>query len=393
MIRRARAVLALACGIHFLHDGFSDILYVFLPLWAAELRLTFAQVGLIRTAYTGGMALFQVPAGLLAERLGERRVLMTGTAITALGFVGAAFAGGYPALLGVLLAAGLASGVQHPLSSSLVSQAFEGGRRRAALGTYNFSGDLGKITATALIAILAGIWGWRTAGATAGVAGVAVALVFAVILTRLSVGDAAPAAVTADTQGAGWGIRDPRGFTALSSIGILDNAARTGFLTLAPFLLIAKGLNVAGVGGALALVFAGGAMGKFVCGLVAERIGIIRAVVLTETLTAAGILTIIAAPLPVALAVLLPFGVALNGTSSVLYATVADLVTPERRSRAYGLYYTLSIGGSALAPAVYGAVSDLVGVAATLGVVAAAVLVTVPLCLALRAAVAAPASA
>ena len=52
---------------HFVHDGFSDILYVLLPLWAAEFGLTLAQVGLIRTAYTGGMSLFQIPAGLLAE--------------------------------------------------------------------------------------------------------------------------------------------------------------------------------------------------------------------------------------------------------------------------------------------------------------------------------------
>src|SRR5262249_58761115 len=68
-----RRVLAVACATHFVHDAFSDLLYVFLPLWAREFRLTFVQVGAIRTAYSSGMALFQVPAGLLAERWGERR--------------------------------------------------------------------------------------------------------------------------------------------------------------------------------------------------------------------------------------------------------------------------------------------------------------------------------
>src|SRR5438093_5686814 len=90
---RARAVLAAACSIHFVHDGFSDILYVLLPIWANEFRLTFAQVGLIRTAYRGGMAAFQIPAGFLADRWGERRLLAAGTAITACGFI-AAGAGG-----------------------------------------------------------------------------------------------------------------------------------------------------------------------------------------------------------------------------------------------------------------------------------------------------------
>src|SRR5216117_3434042 len=119
---RARAVLATASGTHFVHDGFSDILYVLLPIWAQEFRLNLAQVGLIRTAYTAAMALFQIPAGLLAERWGERRLLVAGTAVTALGFVAAGWAGGFLPLLGILLAAGLGSGVQHPLSSSLISK-------------------------------------------------------------------------------------------------------------------------------------------------------------------------------------------------------------------------------------------------------------------------------
>jgi len=83
--------------------------------------------------------------------------------------------------------------------------------------------------------------------------------------------------------------------------------------------------------------------------------------------------------------------VALNGTSSVLYGTVADLVTPERRSRSYGLYYTITIGASALAPTVYGALGDVLGVPATLTLVSMVVLLTIPLCAVLRPAVAAPA--
>src|SRR5256886_16984338 len=85
---RARAVLATAAGTHFVHDGFSDILYVLLPLWAQEFRLGLTQVGMIRTAYSGAMAAFQLPAGLLAERWGERRLLATGTGGEGGGVVG-----------------------------------------------------------------------------------------------------------------------------------------------------------------------------------------------------------------------------------------------------------------------------------------------------------------
>ncbi len=389
----ARAVLAAASTIHFLHDGFSDILYVFLPLWAGEFGLSLAQVGVIRTTYTGGMALFQIPAGLLAERWGERRLLVGGTAVTALGFVVAGWAGSFLSLLVVLLAAGLGSGVQHPLSSSLISKAYEGGGRRAALGTYNFSGDVGKAAVSAVVAFAAAAFGWRAAGATYGALGLVVAAVLLIVLGRLGAGGAMRAEAANGGGVTGWGIRDSRGFSALAAIGMIDNSTRTGFITFLPFALIAKGSTVAGIGTALGLLFVGGAAGKFLCGLVAERVGVIRTVILTEAATALGILVIIAAPLPVALVALLPMGVALNGTSSVLYGTVADLVMAERRSRAYGLYYTLSVGASALAPTVYGLIGDAVGVSATLGIVSTVVLVTVPLCLVLRPAVSAPARA
>src|SRR5437899_10632836 len=185
---RARAVLAAACSIHFVHDGFSDILYVLLPIWANEFRLTFAQVGLIRTAYSGGMAAFQIPAGFLAERWGERRLLAAGTAITACGFIAAGAVGGFMSLLLVLLTAGLGSGVQHPLSSSLVSKAYETGPRRTALGTYNFSGDLGKVVVPAAVAFAATVVGWRAASMAYGVVGVLAALVTLDVPTRTTTG-------------------------------------------------------------------------------------------------------------------------------------------------------------------------------------------------------------
>jgi len=86
---RARAVLGAASAIHFVHDGFSDVIYVLLPVWASQFGLTFAQVGLLRTVYSAGMAAFQIPAGILAERWGEARLLATGTAVTAIGFLAA----------------------------------------------------------------------------------------------------------------------------------------------------------------------------------------------------------------------------------------------------------------------------------------------------------------
>ena len=397
MSRRARAVLATACGAHFIHDGFSDILYVLLPVWASEFGLTFAQVGLLKTLYTGGMATFQVPAGVLAERRGEARLLAAGTAVTALGFLAAGLTGGFLALLACLVLSGLGSGCQHPLSSSLVAKAYETGPRRTALGTYNFSGDLGKVAVPAAVALALPWVGWRRAVEVYALIGLLAAGAILLLLARLRAGGSAeaPSAGATATHPSGWGIRDARAYRALSAIHVIDNSTRTGFLTFLPFLLIGKGAPVQSVGLALMLVFIGGAIGKFACGALADRVGVIRTVVITEAATGVGILLLLTLPLGACLFALPPLGIALNGTSSVLYGSVADLVSSDRRARSYAIFYTLGVGASALSPFAYGLLSDWGGVRLTLTVVGLVVFLTLPFTLPLRqpASVVAPHSA
>ena len=284
--RRRRGVLASSGVTHFLHDGFSDGIYLLLPIWQAEFGLSLAATGVLKSCYSGALAAFQVPAGLLAERFGERALLAIGTVVTGLGVV------------------------------------------------------------------------------VAGLAFVA--------MRALGVGDS-PAKVRVGARATfrgGWGITDRQGFGALAAIGIVDSAVRTGFLTFLPFLLQAKGADVSTIGLALGLAFAGGASGKFLCGVLAERAGILRTVIVTELVTALGILLLLPMPLLAALAILPLLGAALNGTSSVLYASVAEFVAAERRSRGFALFYTLGIGSSAVAPFVFGVISDLASVTTALVVVA-----------------------
>jgi MFS family permease len=129
------------------------------------------------------------------------------------------------------------------------------------------------------------------------------------------------------------------GFPLLLTIGVIDSATRMGFLTFLPFLLQSKGAGLPEIGLALTMVFAGGAAGKLVCGFLGARLGVLPTVLLTEGATAAGILALLPLPIGAALALLPVIGVALNGTSSVLYGTVPDLVPADRR-RALLVFFT-----------------------------------------------------
>ena len=57
--RRAISVAGIA---HALHDGYTDLIYLLLPIWQPEFSLSYAAVGVLRALYTGTMAAFQVPA-------------------------------------------------------------------------------------------------------------------------------------------------------------------------------------------------------------------------------------------------------------------------------------------------------------------------------------------
>ena len=387
--RHARAALVITAAIHLLHDGLSSFLYVLFPILQVEFTLSFAVIGFLRAGYSGALALFQIPAGILAERWGEARVLAAGTALTALGFLALGEVGGVVSLLVVLVAAGLGSGTQHPLGASLVSRAYEGGPQRFALGTFNFSGDLGKMLFPACAAFAFTWVGWRAATQGVGLLTAASAVAALAGLGWLSrtpvpAGKARPASEGAKS---GWGIRDPRGFRSLAGIHGIDDASRSVFLTFLPFLLLDKGAGMELTGLAFGLLLGGGAAGKFLCGLLAERVGVIRTVILTEAATAVGILLLLFLPLYPALVLLPLLGVMLNGTSSVLYGTVPELVIPERRSRAYGLFYTIGIGCGASFPPCFGLLSDWAGVRVAFAVLAGFVSMTIPLAGVLRASI------
>jgi len=368
------------CTYHFIDDGFADSIYLLLPFIAAELHLSFSQIGLLKGVFSGAMSLLQLPMSLLGERVGELTVISLGAFGLAGGFLLLSWASTFLSVfLTLILAKGTAAG-QHGLSSSVLSRVFETSGRRTAMGTYNFSGDVGKVAVPFLLALLINWVGWRQGVYALSLAGIGAGAVLWALVRRGRTDPPIPKTEPkADSGGKGWGIRDRKAFSALLAIGILDIATRSSLLTFLPFLLLQKEIPAAQLGFALTLLFAGGAAGKFGCGILAEWFGIIPMVVVTEALTTAGILSLFWVP-PSGIWFILPFvGVVLNGTSSVLYATVAEIISPGGRSRGYGLYYAITLGAGAGAPVIYGLVTDWLGLSFSLVCIALMASITIPL--------------
>ncbi len=381
--RRAVSVAGIA---HALHDGYTDLIYILLPLWQVEFGLTYAALGLLRSVLVGAMAGLQIPAGFAAERFGAATMLALGTALAGLGFCFAGVSTGFVMLLGALLISGIGSSTQHPIASALVAQAFAGPRSLKALGTYNFTGDLGKMTLPATLSLMLLAMAWRPALAILGSVGIAVAAVIYIATPRYEHG--ALVHPRGDAHTARDRKRQPFAFPLLVAIGVIDTATRMAFLLFLPFVLRNKGASEQTIGLAMTLVFAGGATGKLACAFIGARIGAIGTVWLTEGSTSIGILALFPLPLDGALVLLPLIGVALNGTSSVLYGSVPDLVPPQWRTRALSIFYTGTIGSGAIAPILFGRAGDALGVWHALTLVAAFVLLTLPLSTLLRGALA-----
>jgi MFS family permease len=374
-----RRTLVVAGFAHALHDGYTDLIYVLLPIWQTEFALGYGALAILRALYTGAMAGLQIPTNKLSGRFGGRAILTLGTALAAGGYALAGMSGG---LLGLCVGLGLAgagSSTQHPIASAAVADAYPGAAR-GPLGIYNFTGDLGKAALPAATSVLLTLMPWRTALYGLAVVGILVAAGIALLMPQLT----PHAHARAKRQSSLDSTHSSRGgFPLLLGIGILDSAVRMGFLTFLPFLLKAKGASVPDIGLALSLVFIGGAAGKFACGWLGARLGVLWTVMMTEGGTAAAIAIILLCPLLPGLMLLPLLGVMLNGTSSVLYGTVPELAPPQHAERAFALFYTGTIGSGAIAPVLFGFLGDTAGVPSAVIGTAITALLTLPLAVAL----------
>src|SRR5262245_37205302 len=346
--RGERRALGVACGAHMLHDGYTDLVWVALPIWQAEFGLNYAMVGLLRTIYSGTLASLQIPAAGIAARIGAGTVLSAGTALAGLCYCLAGLSSGFGLLVLALLLGGVGAATQHPSCSALVMRAFSGARSLKAFGAYNFAGDVGKVllpaTATSLLLILP----WRPVYTMLGLAGIVAAMLIVILTPKVAPEPHPPSAELAlGDRGEGdtaWRF----GFRILVLLGITDSVVRGSFFVCLPFLLIGKGAAVTTAGFALTLVFIGGAAGKLACGWIGNWLGNRATIAICQTLTAVGIVVLLLLPVQLTL-VLLPFvGLVLNGVTTVIYGSVPNYAAPGRRAHLLSVFYTISIGAAAV---------------------------------------------
>ena len=368
-----RQVLFASCGAHLIQDGLVALQYVLLPILAQVFALNYTQVGMLRAVSTSAMTLLEIPAGVLAERFGEMRLLIFGLFCAGCGYLGVAFAANFHLIVIGFLVAGCGAAFQHSLASALIAKSFGDAARRRALGTYNAFGDLGKLIFTGSFSLAIGIGvAWNLVVTVACL----LALAFAGLLPLLLRNQPTPLApedpaARQSGDNSKWGIRHPRRFSWLCLTIFLDTLAQSVFLTFVAFLLLAKDGSETLASLSVVLALGGGMVGKFVSGFLAVRYGDRTAFRLLQLVTVCGIVVMVMLPvLPILL--LLPLlGIAVQGSSTVTYGALSDFVHRQRQSRGYAIMYSLSGLSAVFGPVVFGGLADRYGVAVALMILAA----------------------
>jgi FSR family fosmidomycin resistance protein-like MFS transporter len=141
-IVRNRALLTLMLG-HFTVDLYAGLLPVLYPILIREYTLDLKTVGLVSLAYSGASSVVQPLFGWLADRSGTRLI---GLALlwTAVAYATIGFAPSYPMILLLAAAAGVGSGMYHPMGAMNASAVIRNpSQRNAAMSIYITGGTIG----------------------------------------------------------------------------------------------------------------------------------------------------------------------------------------------------------------------------------------------------------
>ncbi len=369
-----RAAFSAGAVSHIVQDGLSSAINVLLPILAQTFGLSYAQVGLLRGVKGLTQAIFEINSGWLAERAGEARLIAIGLALSGAGYAALSLAPGVIVIAVCLAIVGVGTALHHAPSSALIANAYSEQGRSGALGLYNASGDVGKLAFTGGVSLATGAGlAWQGISLIYGI-GALVAAASVLIATRALRAAGRRAAEQTTEVGdtvKGWGILNWRAFAALLAVTGVDTIVQSAVLLFVAFLMLAKGLPLYIATAATVILLAGGVFGKAGCGFLDQKLGVRRAFVLIQTLTALGLIAIVAAPNWLALALLAPLGAVTQGSSSVTYGFAADLIHPTKMARGYALLYASGAFAAAGGPFVFGLIADGAGIETAIHAMAA----------------------
>ncbi len=166
-VGKAAGILSYALFVmtvtHTLTHSFGNMHTALFPTLQEEFKLTYQQLGLIAAIPPLCQSLFSIPAGLLSDRLGSRKMIILSQFVAA---AGALMAWATQNMWTLILAVSLlyvSTTVYHPASYSFTTRLFQPRDRSKALGFHGAGGTFGMAIGPISLGILMGVFAfdWR----------------------------------------------------------------------------------------------------------------------------------------------------------------------------------------------------------------------------------------
>jgi FSR family fosmidomycin resistance protein-like MFS transporter len=328
----------LVTGIAHAATHFAELVYPTLAVvLAADTGLPLDHV--LGWSFTGYLlfGLGALPAGLLADHVGARPVLLASLAGMGIGLVLTGLASPGLGVAAGLAVVGLSASAYHPSGMGLITRTISA--RGRALGVNGIFGNVGIALTPLVTEYAARALGWRNALLVSG--GVLIAVT--ALCASLPIDEPAP------PHAAPGAARSSTGGPALVALGVLALCAMLGGIsyrgnTLAQPAYFAQRVTAVDFGLATSLVYMFGIVGQYVGGAVADRFPLRWGYLAFHAASLPALLLIGATwnvPLLTAAAVFIFFSLGMQPIENSLFAQL----TPDRwRSTGYGLKFILTFG-------------------------------------------------
>jgi MFS family permease len=328
----------------------------------ADFRLSPGNMGLLLSGFFWVYAVFQIPAGLIVDRIGIRRAYAGGFLIWSVASAAVALSRGSTDILWCRILLGLGETVGPIASLSFIRSAFSGPRQGLPTSIYVAGQNLGPAVGALIGTVLLDKLGWRAAFAITGLAGLLWLpgwLWFAPSDRR--------AARSGRTPTASWPARailSSPAFWAMTFSILLASYYWYFVLTWLPaYLTLSRGLSTREMGRMFSIPLFGMAavniVGGFLADYLASRTGSVLRVRIAFTAVgyagAASALLLLALPSKEAVLAILLVSMCSLGLGNSSYWAIAQFVPPAHMiGRTIGYLNTISQIAGALAPLITG---------------------------------------
>lgn len=383
-VPRMRLLSALSFG-HSVEHWYEAAFWALLPVFASELGLSLAEVGVLAAARAFLSALVHMVSGALSDLIGRPLLLLTVClAWLAVGFFAMGLAPSFPSLLLLCGGMGAAVGLWHPPAMAVISRVYAD-RRGFALSAHELAGNVANLITPTVIGLAVVAVSWRLVLSAHLLPGLLVALVFWIGMPRVPTGGTARLELGAYRDAMRVLLSNPT-VLGMSAVSALRTGAQTALNAFLPiYLAYTFGMTPAEYGPYLSALLALGILSPLVGGAVSDRFG--RRPVLLVGLIVAGLLCLLlpgTAPGPGLFALLAAVGLFLYALRSVIFAYALDVSAGGVAASAVGFIFGIQGLVAGLAPAALGYVALAAGPASPLAaagglaLAAAAVVLVVP---------------